>query len=158
MAVRDALPGDLDAVRGLLRDYERSLGVDLCFQSFDAEVAGLPGDYATGRGGALLVADGEDGLVGCVALRRLDGQTCELKRLYVSPQARGTGLGRRLLEAMLARARAARYAAVRLDTLPGMEAAQGLYRAAGFVAIEPYRDNPVPGAMFFELRFEPEAG
>jgi GNAT superfamily N-acetyltransferase len=149
--MRDATPADLDGVRELLREYEAWTGVDLCFQGFEEELAGLPGDYDPARDGALLVLDGDDGLVGCVGVRRIDDATCELKRLYLKAAARGGGRGRALLEAAVARARALGYRSMRLDTLPVMDAAQGLYRAAGFVEIPPYRQNPVPGARFFEL-------
>ena len=149
--MRDATPSDLDEVRGLLCEYEAWTGVDLCFQGFEDELAGLPGDYDPAHGGALLVLDGDDGLVGCVGVRRIDDDTCELKRLYLRPSARGGGLGRRLLETAVERARGLGYRSMRLDTLPVMDAAQGLYRAAGFVEIPAYRANPVPGARFFEL-------
>lgn len=149
--MRDATPADLDGVRELLREYEAWTGVDLCFQGFAAELAGLPGDYDPSSGGALLVLDGDDGLAGCVGIRRIDETTCELKRLYLRPAARGGGLGRRLLEAAVERARALGYRSMRLDTLPVMDAAQSLYRARGFVEIPPYRENPVPGARYFEL-------
>jgi putative acetyltransferase len=146
--VRDARPEDIVALRALLLDYERSLGIDLCFQSFDEELASLPGDYADERGGALLVAAG---VTGCVALRRLDPETCEVKRLYVDPSARGSGLGRALVVAILGRARQLGYQRARLDTLESMQSAQRLYREAGFGQIPPYRPNPVPGATFWEL-------
>lgn len=149
--MRDATPADLDGVRALLREYEAWTGVDLCFQGFEAELAGLPGDYDPRRGGALLVLDGDDGLAGCVGVRRIDGTACELKRLYLRPSARGGGRGRALLEGAVDRARALGYRSMRLDTLPVMDAAQALYRARGFVEIEPYRENPVPGARYFEL-------
>lgn len=152
--MRDAQPADLDEIRALLRDYQRALGVDLGFQGFDAELAGLPGDYDPARGGALLCVESTRApfrLAGCVALRRLDAETCELKRLYVRPEARGSGLGSRLLDAALERARTLGYARVCLDTLPSMTAAQQLYRATGFVEIAPYRPNPVPGATFWGL-------
>ncbi len=147
MDISDADTNDLATVRALLREYEASLGVSLDFQDFDDEVAELPGAYAA-PGGALLIAAGG---AGCVALRRIDDETCELKRLYVRPAARGTGLGRRLTLAALDRARELGYRSVRLDTLPGMERAQALYSELGFREIEPYRANPVPGARFLEL-------
>lgn len=151
--MRDAGPDDVAAVRGLLHEYERLLGVDLGFQGFEEELASLPGDYDPSRGGALLVTDELDG---CVALRRLDAETCELKRLFVHPAGRGSGRGRALLEAALARADELGYRRVRLDTLPSMEAAQALYRTVGFVEIPPYRPNPVPGATFWERATAPE--
>jgi len=145
--IRAAAEDDLASVRDLLHEYEASLGVSLDFQGFADEVARLPGAYAP-PGGALLVASDE---AGCVALRRIDEQTCELKRLYVRPAWRGHGLGRQLTLAALDRARELGYRHVRLDTLPGMERAQALYAELGFREIAPYRTNPVPGARFLEL-------
>ena len=145
--IRAARDDDLAAVRELLHEYESSLGVSLDFQGFADELAELPGAYAP-PGGALLVAPDA---AGCVALRRIDEQTCELKRLYVRPAWRGHGLGRQLTLAALDRARDLGYRHVRLDTLPGMESAQALYAELGFREIAPYRPNPVPGARFLEL-------
>jgi ribosomal protein S18 acetylase RimI-like enzyme len=144
-------PGDLTAVRTLLREYAGSLDVELDFQGFAQEVAALPGSYAP-PGGALLVArDAADVVVGCVGVRPLDLRTCEMKRLYVSPAQRGTGLGRRLAEASIEEARRLGYRAMRLDTLPGMDAAQALYRELRFREVAPYTANPVPGTRFLEL-------
>lgn len=145
--IRAAGEDDLATVRELLREYEASLGVSLDFQGFNDEVADLPGAYAPPRG-ALLIASND---AGCVALRRIDEETCELKRLYVRPAWRGHGLGRRLTLAALQRARELDYRRVRLDTLPGMERAQALYAELGFREIAPYRPNPVLGARFLEL-------
>jgi putative acetyltransferase len=143
---------DILAARGLLEEYAASLDVDLGFQGFAAELAGLPGDYAPPRGALLLAWDG-DIAVGCVAVRPLAWPAvAELKRLFVRPAGRGRGLGRRLAEAAIARATATGYERVRLDTLPAMLPAQALYRELGFVEIGAYRDNPVPGARYFELR------
>jgi putative acetyltransferase len=128
-------------VRGLLREYADAIGVDLSFQNFDSEVADPLGFYEL----VLLARDG------CVALRRIDEGTCEMKRLYVRPNARGSGLGRRLAEAVIDEARSRGYAWMLLDTLPTMGAAQALYRSLGFRETEPYRHNPVPGAAFMEL-------
>lgn len=147
MDITDARHDDLDPVRALLREYEASLGVSLDFQGFDDEVAELPGAYAPPGGALLIAAEG----AGCVALRRIDDETCELKRLYVRPEWRSHGLGRQLTAAALERARALGYRRVRLDTLPGMERAQALYAELGFREIAPYRPNPVPGARFLEL-------
>ena len=138
------------AVRALFLEYQEAIGVDLCFQGFEAEVAGLPGDYAPPRGRLLLAGMGGDP-VACVALHELGDGICELKRLYVRPAARGTGLGRRLTEEAVAAARAIGYTTMRLDTLPSMAEAQHLYGSLGFHEIGPYYENPVPGARFFEL-------
>ncbi len=143
-------PDDVEAVRRLFVEYQESLGVDLCFQGFDRELAELPGDYAPPEG-SLLVARAEDGIVACVALRRLDPQTCEMKRLYVRPTQRGLGLGRGLAEAVIAEARRIGYVQMRLDTLPSMNEAAALYEHLGFRDIEPYTANPVPGARFLQL-------
>ena len=116
-------------MRELLREYASSLQVELEFQRFDDELAGLPGAYVP-PGGALLVARANTGLVGCVAVRALDERTCEMKRLYVRSSQRGTGLGRRLAEASIAEARRLGYRAMRLDTLPEMGAARSLYEHA----------------------------
>jgi putative acetyltransferase len=141
---------DLDDVRGLLRDYAVSLAFDLDFQGFDAELADLPGAYAPPHG-ALLGARVRGVLAGCVALRRIDDERGELKRLYVRPEERGSGLGRALAEAAIDEARLLGYRRLLLDTTPGMESAQALYERFGFVDTEPYTQNPVPGTRFLEL-------
>jgi ribosomal protein S18 acetylase RimI-like enzyme len=140
--IRAARPDDLEAVQGFLREYADGLGVDLSFQGFDSELADPLGFYEL-----VLLADD-----GCVALRRIDGQTCEMKRLYVRPEGRGRGLGRQLAEAVIAEARERGYSRMLLDTLPEMTAAQALYRSLGFRDTEPYRHNPVQGTAFLELR------
>lgn len=145
--VRRATAAEIPIVRELLVEYSATLGVDLCFQDFAAELAGLPGEYAPPRG-ALLVADD---LGGCVALRALDERTAEMKRLYVRPSHRGRGLGRRLAEAVIAEARALGYRSLKLDTLPSMAEAQRMYETMGFRDTAAYRPNPVPGARYLEL-------
>ena len=143
----------METARALLVEYQKSLGVSLCFQNFDAEVAGLPGAYAAPEGRLLLAFAGEEP-AGCVALRKLEDGICELKRLWVRPAFRGTGLGRRLAKAVLSEARAAGYRVVRLDTLPSMREAQALYVSLGFVDIPPYNDHPIEGTRFMEARLE----
>jgi putative acetyltransferase len=143
-------PGEVSEARGLFEAYAQSLNVSLCFQGFDEELAGLPGDYAAPRGRLLLgLVDGQ--ARGCAALRPLEPGVCEMKRLYVRPEARGTGLGELLARRIIAEAAALGYARMRLDTLPQMEAAQALYRRLGFRPIGNYNGNPIPGAVFFEL-------
>jgi|KBSMisStandDraft_5_1062788.scaffolds.fasta_scaffold1085476_2 N-acetylglutamate synthase-like GNAT family acetyltransferase len=150
MTIRAATGPDVDAIRGLLREYAAWLNVDLCFQGFDEELAALPGEYAP-PSGQLLVAETEGGeIAGCVALRRIDDEICEMKRLYVPERFRGSGLGRRLAEAILEEARAIGYRRIRLDTLPQMRSAQRLYEWLGFREIDAYRFNPVVGTRFLE--------
>ena len=148
-AIEHASPEEIEAVRRLFGEYQESLGVDLCFQGFDRELAELPGDYVS-PGGCLLVAQ-RDEIVACVALRRLDPETCEMKRLYVRPTQRGLGLGRALADAVIDEARRMGYRRMRLDTLPSMTEAAALYERLGFKEIEPYTANPVPGARFLQL-------
>jgi GNAT superfamily N-acetyltransferase len=149
--IRDAEgPADIAEVRSLFEEYARSLGIDLEFQGFAEELAGLPGSYVR-PAGVLLLALAARRAVGCVGVRRLDAGACEMKRLYVRDEARGQGIGRALAEAAVAFARSAGYQTMRLDTLPGMTKAQVLYRELGFRDAPPYRYNPVPGASFMEL-------
>jgi putative acetyltransferase len=163
----------------LFREYAQSLGVDLSFQNFDDELATLPGEYAPPDGRVFLALLDEndapladrarececsrsqiplaassarfEAIAGCIALRRIDDETCEMKRLYVRQQFRGQGVGRKLVAAVIEAAREVGYCRMRLDTLPQMSQAQVLYRSLGFREIPPYRYNPVPGTRFFEL-------
>lgn len=144
--IRDALPDEVELVRGLFREYADSIDVDLCFQDFDRELAELPDNYL-----ALLLAEVDAKIAGCTGVREFEQGVAELKRLYVRPAFRGRGLGRALTEEALARARAAGYRAIRLDTLPTMAEAIELYRSLGFREIPPYRHNPVAGTRYFEL-------
>ena len=144
-------PAQIAHARELFLEYAESLGFSLCFQSFDQELAGLPGDYAP-PDGRLLVAEYLGQLAGCVALHKLASEVCEMKRLYLRPQLRGRGVGRALAETVIAEARAIGYRKMRLDTIePVMPNAVAMYRRLGFVEIEPYRPNPIAGALYMEL-------
>ncbi|HTZ96107.1 MAG TPA: GNAT family N-acetyltransferase [Terriglobales bacterium] len=156
-AVRDFVltqaesPAQIAQARELFLEYAQSLGFSLCFQNFDKELADLPGDYAPPEG-RLLLAQVEGELAGCVALHKLDAQTCEMKRLYLRPKFRGNGLGRILANAIIAEARKIGYDRMRLDTVePVMRDAVGMYRKLGFREIPPYRTNPQPGTLYMEL-------
>lgn len=138
------------AARALFEEYQRTLGVDLGFQGFASELATLPGDYAPPRG-LLLVARDDGAVVGCVAMRPLTSEACEMKRLYVRPLSRAAGVGRQLAERVIAEARAMGYRHMHLDTLPAMAGAQKLYESLGFRDIPAYRHNPVAGARFLGL-------
>jgi ribosomal protein S18 acetylase RimI-like enzyme len=145
---------EISRARALFEEYAASLGVDLCFQSFDKELVELPDKYAP-PGGRLFLAVARDHAAGCVALREIDEGVCEMKRLYVRPEFRGTGLGRTLAETIISTAREIGYRHMRLDTLPGkMDRAIAMYRSFGFKEIEPYYDNPVAGALFMELELQ----
>lgn len=144
----------LEATRDIFREYAAQLGVDLCFQNFDAELAGLPGDYAAPKGCLLLaMVDGQ--LAGCCAMRPLETvdypNACEMKRLFVRQGFRHLGLGRQLAEAILDAARVAGYHSVLLDTLDDMEAARALYEDLGFYDIPPYYHNPIAGAHYLKV-------
>lgn len=142
---------DIEHARTLFEEYQTGLGISLCFQNFDQELKNLPGDYAPPNGRLLLATD-EAALAGCIALRKLAPDICEMKRLFVRPTHRGTGLGRTLVESLIIEARQLGYKKMRLDTLPGrMDKAIALYQSIGFVDIDPYYENPVPDARFMEL-------
>ena len=149
-----ASQSELEAVRALFLEYAEALAVDLCFQNFDAELHGLPGEYAGPRG-ALLVAKVDGVFAGCCAIRPLDSadyaNACEMKRLYVRPAFRGLGLGRKLAEGILELAQQADYACVLLDTLDDMESARALYEDLGFEPIPPYYFNPIAGAHYLKV-------
>jgi ribosomal protein S18 acetylase RimI-like enzyme len=143
---------DIADARGLFREYIAGLGIDLSFQNVDAELAGLPGVYAPPDGALLIARGASREAVGCVAMRPAsDGVSGEMKRLYTRPAARGSGLGRHLAEAVIEHARLRRYDRIVLDTLASMEAAHRLYASLGFVQIDAYYSNPVPGTRYMAL-------
>ncbi|KVL86457.1 GNAT family N-acetyltransferase [Burkholderia stagnalis] len=140
-------PDDAAAVDAIFREYIASPTVSLAFQDYEAELAALPGKYAAPRG-RLLLAWRDARVVGCAAFREVDATTCEMKRVYVRPEARGTQLGRQLVERLLRDAKAAGYARMCLDVLPEFEAARRLYESLGFTPAPPVTFNPVPGTAF----------
>jgi ribosomal protein S18 acetylase RimI-like enzyme len=148
--ITDATPADIPEARAMLDEYARWLGVDLCFQNFAEELAGLPGAYAPPTGAILIARFGSD-VVGMVAFRRRDDTTAEMKRLYVRPAARGTGVGHLLVERVIIAARAAGYGSMVLDTLPVMASAQRLYEAFGFKDMPPYYESPIAGTRYMAL-------
>lgn len=142
---------DIDLSRELFEEYAAGLGINLCFQNFEKELAELPGEYVPPSGRLFLAFDG-DRISGCVALRGLSDGACEVKRLFVRPAFRGKGLGRVLTQAVINAAQEIGYERVRLDSLPGkMDRAIAMYRSLGFREIEAYYQNPVAGATFMEL-------
>lgn len=154
-------PAQIAQARELFLEYAQSLGFSLCFQNFDQELAGLPGDYAP-PAGRLLLAEFESQLAGCVALHKLDAKIidariidaniCEMKRLYLRPAFRGKGLGRALADRIIAEARQIGYRRMRLDTVePVMKDAVAMYRRIGFKEIAAYCANPIAGALYMEL-------
>jgi ribosomal protein S18 acetylase RimI-like enzyme len=149
--VQATTPDEVEEARTLFSEYAAGLGFSLCFQGFDKELSGLPGDYAPPSGRLLLAYDDEQ-LLGCIALRRHDDVACEMKRLFLRPAARGKGAGRVLVDQILAAAREIGYQRMVLDTVPGtMDKAIELYRSIGFREIAPYYDSPVTGALFMDL-------
>lgn len=149
--VQAEFPAQIEKVRELFLEYAQSLGFSLCFQNFDRELGDLPGDYTPPSGRLLLAAyDGKS--AGCVALHKLEDGICEMKRLYLRPQFRGSGLGRALADRIIAEARQIGYRQMRLDTVESaMKDAVAMYRKIGFREIPPYCANPMPTALYMEL-------
>lgn len=147
-------PAQIQEARTLFREYETGLGISLCFQNFEQELANLPGDYKP-PDGRLLLCEHNDAIAGCVALRKLEPDICEMKRLYIRPDFRGKGLGTFMVKAIIQEAEAIGYKSMRLDTLPGrMDDAIALYRSLGFKEIAPYYTNPSPETLYMELNLQ----
>ena len=151
LQIRPAGRADIPHVRDMLNEYVEWIGLDLAFQEIDAELDGLPGDYAPPRG-ALFVAVEDDRYLAMIALRPSDGPVGEMKRLYVRPEARGRGLARQLITRLCDEAKRLGYSELRLDTLPMMGEAQALYEAYGFVDIAPYYETPIDGTRFMSKK------
>lgn len=150
--VEAASPAEITEARKLFREYSAWLRIDLCFQNFEKELAELPGAYAPPRGRLLFAVEGER-VMGCIALRPLDEDVCEMKRLFVRPEFQGRGLGRILTEKIIEDARSIGYRRMRLDTIPSrMGRAVSLYRSFGFQEIAPYYQNPTEGTLYMELK------
>jgi ribosomal protein S18 acetylase RimI-like enzyme len=147
--ITEAGTDQVSLVRELFLEYAQSLDFKLCFQGFDKELAELPGKYAPPKGFMLLAYSGSE-LAGCVAMQPIDSEICEMKRLYVRPQFQGQGIGKSLVLRLIDKSKSAAYKKMRLDTVPSMKAALGLYGSLGFYKIPPYRENPIPGAEYLE--------
>ncbi|MDE3057627.1 MAG: GNAT family N-acetyltransferase [Bacteroidota bacterium] len=148
--IHTASDEQMEIVRQLFREYEKELDEDLCFQGFEEELAGLPGKYAPPDGRLLLATSGEK-ICGCVALRKMSDNVCEMKRLFVRPEFRGSGTGRGLAVAIIREARAAGYRTMRLDTLQKLQPAIALYHSLGFKTVEPYYHSLLEGTVYMEL-------
>jgi putative acetyltransferase len=140
----------IKTIKELFLEYAKSLNFKLCFQDFDNELAELPGSYAP-PDGRLFIALLDNKTAGCIALRKFKDGVCEMKRLYVKPQFRGKNIGKKLVELLIGEARKLGYKKMVLDTVPSMQTAQKLYKSLGFKEIQPYRINPVKGAVFMEF-------
>ena len=148
MTILEAKQQQLPQVRSLFREYQQWLGVDLCFQGFEQELADLPGCYASPQGGIWLAQLGDE-MIGCVAVRPNTDTQAELKRLFVKPAFHGSGFGKQLFQTAMNSAKAMGYITIVLDTLPAMQTAQSMYRAYGFCEIDAYYDNPQPGVKYY---------
>ena len=136
----------------LFQEYAQDIGIDLSFQNFDRELQEIAEQYARPNGALIVAYDNGKQSLGCVGIRKLEPKICELKRMYIKADARGMGLGKRLLSKALAIAKEMKYEAMRLDTLQTMDAAMGLYKKMGFYEIPPYRFNPLEEAKYFEIQ------
>ena len=145
------LPDEITVIKDLFQEYAESLNFDLDFQDFSQELETLPGTYSAPKG-SILVAKENGETLGCVAVRPLGSEICEMKRLYVKPAHRGKKVGRELAVAIIEEAKRLGYKAMRLDTVEAMKEASALYWALGFQQIDAYYYNPLPGAMYFELK------
>ena len=152
--ILEATPEHIPALRERFREYAAWLKVDLCFQGFEMELAELPGDYAAPRGRLLVACDGPH-VVGCAALRPLEGRECEMKRLYVMPSYRGQGIARRMAEKLVSEANVLGYRRILLDTLDFMVSARALYASLGFKEVPAYYHNPIPGAVYLAKELQP---
>ncbi len=151
--IRAETPDEIRAAGLLFREYVAWLAIDLSFQNFEEEVSNLPGDYAPPDGRLLLALSGIE-TAGCVALRRFEDRTCEMKRMWVRPRFRGQHIGRLLAESIIAQARKIGYSEMVLDSLPWLASALNLYKSLGFEVIAPYRYNPDPNAVFMRLHLQ----
>ena len=152
MMIMEASEEDMLTVRELFREYQEWLGVDLCFQDFEPELATLPGRYAPPNGVIFLAVESDE-VVGCVGVRPKAGDEAELKRLYVRPDHQGCGFGKQLFHAAMSKAQAIGYTSIVLDTLQPMRAAKSLYLAYGFKEIPAYYQNPEPGVEYYRYEF-----
>ncbi|MHB9005037.1 MAG: GNAT family N-acetyltransferase [Coriobacteriia bacterium] len=146
---REAVPGDMEGVGLLIREYVASMGLDLSFQGLEEELKTLPGKYAQPQG-ALIVAEVDGALCGCVALRKIGDGVCEMKRLFVKDAYKGKGIGKELVRRIIEEGRVKGYHTMRLDTLSTMKSALKLYGAFGFRETEAYVYNPIEGAIYLE--------
>ena len=148
--IRIPAQNEMDKIRSLFIEYQKWLGIDLCFQNFEAELVNLPGEYSEPKGSIFVVEESKSVFVGCIALRPYSNEVAEIKRLYIQPSSQGKGYGILLLERALDMAKAAGYKKVILDTLPTMERARNLYRVFGFTQIGAYYNNPLDDVEYYE--------
>ena len=153
MKILQATQRDMIKVRELFREYQQWLGIDLCFQGFEQELAALPGKYAPPLGAIFIAIDNND-VIGCVAFRSIAEGEAELKRLYVRPQHQGSGIGKQLFHTAMSKVQMAGYSSIVLDTLPSMQQAMSLYLHYGFKPIPAYYNNPVEGVEYYRYVFD----